>query len=53
MLLTYTHAHLACVQVVGHLQRSAALELGLSTDVIVAPGSGDNAMSALGAGVVR
>jgi xylulokinase len=40
-------------QVVGTLRPEAAAALGLGTDVIVAPGSGDNAISALGAGVTR
>ena len=41
------------VQVVGKLTKEAAEQLGLSEDVIVAPGSGDNQMSALGAGAVK
>lgn len=41
-----------CVQVVGTLKKDVAEQLGLSDDVIVAPGSGDNQMSALGAGAV-
>ena len=36
----------------GTLKKDVAEELGLSPDVIVAPGSGDNQMSALGAGAV-
>ena len=41
------------VQVVGTLRSEVAQELGLSADVQVAPGSGDNQMSALGAGAVH
>ncbi|GIM00695.1 hypothetical protein Vretimale_5633 [Volvox reticuliferus] len=37
-------------EVVGVLLPDVASELGLPTGVVVAPGSGDNAMSALGAG---
>ena len=40
-------------QIVGHLRPEVARELGLTTDVAVAPGSGDNQMSALGAGAVK
>ena len=40
-------------QVVGTLKSDVAEQLGLGTDVIVAPGSGDNQMSALGAGAVQ
>jgi len=40
-------------QVVGTLKADVAEKLGLGTDVIVAPGSGDNQMSALGAGAVE
>lgn len=39
--------------IAGHLQVSVAEELGLPPDAVVAPGGGDNAMSALGAGVVE
>ena len=42
-----------CVQVVGTIRSEVAQELGLSPDVQVAPGSGDNQMSALGAGAVH
>ena len=38
--------------VIGTLTPAAAEALGLPTDVIVSPGSGDNMMSALGAGAV-
>lgn len=38
---------------VGHLRADVARELGLTEDVAVAPGSGDNQMSALGAGAVK
>lgn len=38
--------------VVGTLKKDVAEQLGLAEDVIVAPGSGDNQMSALGAGAV-
>lgn len=38
------------VQALGSLLPGVARELGLSEDVVVSPGSGDNAMSALGAG---
>lgn len=41
------------VQVVGTIRSEVAHELGLSGDVQVAPGSGDNQMSALGAGAVH
>ena len=41
------------VQVVGTIRSEVAQELGLSPDVQVAPGSGDNQMSALGAGAVH
>ena len=41
------------LQVVGKLRSEVAEQLGLDTDVIVAPGSGDNQMSALGAGAVK
>ena len=44
---------LALLQVVGKLRPEIAEELGLSPDVVVAPGSGDNQMSALGAGAVK
>ena len=37
----------------GTLKADVAEQLGLSPDVIVAPGSGDNQMSALGAGAVK
>lgn len=40
-------------QVVGTLRPEVAAQLGLPGDVQVAPGGGDNAMSALGAGAVR
>ncbi|EIE20766.1 Xylulokinase [Coccomyxa subellipsoidea C-169] len=40
-------------EVVGHLRPEIAAELGLTEDVAVAPGSGDNQMSALGAGAVK
>lgn len=40
-------------EAVGTLRWEVADELGLSPDVVVAPGSGDNACSALGAGVSR
>ncbi|KAK9817151.1 hypothetical protein WJX72_010395 [[Myrmecia] bisecta] len=39
-------------QMVGRLRSEVAAELGLTTAVGVAPGSGDNMMSALGAGAV-
>lgn len=39
--------------VVGTLRAEAAAELGLPEGVQVAPGGGDNAMAALGAGAVR
>jgi xylulokinase len=41
------------VQVLGHLAAEAAEQLGLLAGLVVAPGSGDNTMSALGAGAVR
>ena len=41
------------LQIVGKLRSDVAEQLGLGTDVIVAPGSGDNQMSALGAGAVK
>ena len=41
------------LQVVGTLRAEVAQELGLAGDVQVAPGSGDNQMSALGAGAVH
>ena len=44
---------ICCVQIVGHLRPEIARELGLAGDVAVAPGSGDNQMSALGAGAVK
>ena len=40
-------------QVIGHLRPEVAAQLGLTEEVAVAPGSGDNQMSALGAGAVR
>ncbi|CAK0770836.1 hypothetical protein CVIRNUC_003807 [Coccomyxa viridis] len=40
-------------EIVGHLRPEIARELGLTGDVAVAPGSGDNQMSALGAGAVK
>ncbi|KAK9901627.1 hypothetical protein WJX75_005679 [Coccomyxa subellipsoidea] len=40
-------------EVVGHLRPEIAAELGLTEEVAVAPGSGDNQMSALGAGAVK
>lgn len=40
-------------EVVGTLRPEVAAQLGLPGDVQVAPGGGDNAMSALGAGAVR
>lgn len=40
-------------QAVGSLRPEVAAELGLPPDVVVAPGGGDNAMAALGAGAVR
>ena len=42
-----------CSQVVGHLRADVARDLGLTEEVAVAPGSGDNQMSALGAGAVK
>ena len=42
-----------CMQIVGHLRPEVAKELGLTEEVAVAPGSGDNQMSALGAGAVK
>ena len=42
-----------CPQIVGHLRPEVAKELGLTEEVAVAPGSGDNQMSALGAGAVK
>ena len=47
-----SHAE-AGLQVVGTLRSEVAKELGLTPDVQVAPGSGDNQMSALGAGAVH
>ena len=41
------------MQIVGHLRPEVAKELGLTEEVAVAPGSGDNQMSALGAGAVK
>ena len=49
---TCTHARFL-PQVVGTIRSEVAQELGLSPDVQVAPGSGDNQMSALGAGAVH
>ena len=43
----------AAVQVVGNLLPGPAAALGLTTDVIVSAGSGDNACSALGVGAVE
>ncbi len=43
----------SCLQIVGHLRPEVAKELGLTEEVAVAPGSGDNQMSALGAGAVK
>ncbi|GAB4823554.1 hypothetical protein N2152v2_010600 [Parachlorella kessleri] len=40
-------------EVVGTLRPEVAKELGLPEDVLVSPGGGDNAMSALGAGAVQ
>jgi hypothetical protein len=48
------HWFLMCAaQLVGKLRPEAAAALGLPEGVVVAPGSGDNAMSALGAGACR
>lgn len=46
---------LCCVylQAAGELCPAVAQELGLRPGVIVSPGSGDNAMSALGAGITQ
>ena len=44
---------MCCTQIVGHLRADVAKELGLTQDVAVAPGSGDNQMSALGSGAVK
>lgn len=41
------------VQVVGKLRPEVAAELRLPPTVQVAPGGGDNAMAALGAGAVK
>jgi xylulokinase len=43
---------LGATDAVGTLRRALADELGLPAGVLVAPGSGDNMMSALGAGCV-
>lgn len=40
-------------QAVGTLRQEVAAELGLPHDVVVSAGGGDNAMAALGAGMVR
>ncbi len=40
-------------EAVGRLRPELAARLGLPADLLVAPGSGDNMMSALGAGAVR
>jgi xylulokinase len=40
-------------QAVGEVLPEVAAQLGLPPGVLVAPGSGDNAMSALGAGITR
>lgn len=40
-------------EVLGKLKPEVAKELGLTGDIAVAPGSGDNQMSALGAGAVK
>ena len=40
-------------QPVGYLQPSTAKELGLSTDVLVSAGGGDNMMGAIGTGNTR
>jgi xylulokinase len=41
------------LQAVGEVLPEVAAELGLSPGVLVSPGSGDNAMSALGAGITQ
>jgi hypothetical protein len=46
-------AALYCLQSVGTVLPEVADLLGLGHDVVVAPGSGDNAMSALGSGVTQ
>ena len=45
--------HVCSAQIVGHLRADVAKDLGLTEEVAVAPGSGDNQMSALGAGAVK
>ena len=41
------------LQVIGQVRPEIAQQLGLAEGVAVAPGSGDNQMSALGAGAVQ
>jgi xylulokinase len=41
---------ISCDRPAGHLQKSTAAELGLSGDVIVSAGGGDNMMGAIGTG---
>jgi sugar (pentulose or hexulose) kinase len=41
------------LQAVGEVCPAVAQELGLGPGVTVSPGSGDNAMSALGAGITQ
>lgn len=42
-----------CDKAIGRLTTTAASDLGLHSDVIVAPGAGDNAASAMGSGAVQ
>jgi xylulokinase len=44
---------LNCLQVVGEVCPEVAQQLGLGPGVLVSPGSGDNAMSALGSGITQ
>ena len=50
--MLFSHDLWRSLQVVGTLLPGPAEELGLSTDVIVSAGCGDNAASALGVGAV-
>ena len=45
--------HLKFLQAVGTLRPEVAKQLGLTPEVVVGAGSGDNQMSALGAGAVQ
>lgn len=53
LLYCLLYCPLYCLQSVGTVLPEVADLLGLGHDVVVAPGSGDNAMSALGSGITQ